>query len=116
MREEQHGECRPEIVEYRAYQEEEVRRHPVDEGVGVCLAASCDAGQLAQIVTLLQQVPEVVECHRITGEDCFILKVHIPAMDQLDRLLDQLLLYGSTTTSIVQSSPISIRPLPLPEV
>jgi Lrp/AsnC family leucine-responsive transcriptional regulator len=74
------------------------------------------AGQLAQIVTLAQQVPEVVECHRITGEDCFILKVHIPAMDQLDRLLDQLLMYGSTTTSIIQSSPIPIRPLPLPEV
>ena len=34
---------------------------------------------------MAQRIPEVVECHRITGEDCFILKVFIPAMEQLDR-------------------------------
>jgi Lrp/AsnC family leucine-responsive transcriptional regulator len=72
-------------------------------------------GQLPRIAELAQQIPEVVECHRITGEDCFILKVYIPAIDQLDRLLDSFLLYGSTTTSIIQSSPVPLRPAPLPE-
>src|SRR6266853_6572215 len=72
-------------------------------------------GQLSKIAELAQQIPEVVECHRITGEDCFILKVYIPAIDQLDRLLDSFLLYGSTTTSIIQSSPVPLRPPPLPE-
>jgi Lrp/AsnC family leucine-responsive transcriptional regulator len=57
-----------------------------------------------------------VECHRITGEDCFILKVYIPAVDQLDRILDRFLAYGSTTTSIIQSSPVPPRLPPLPEV
>lgn len=72
-------------------------------------------GQLSKIAELAQQIPEVVECHRITGEDCFILKVHIPAIDQLDRLLDCFLLYGTTTTSLIQSSPVPLRPPPLPE-
>ncbi len=72
-------------------------------------------GQLPKIAELAQQIPEVVECHRVTGEDCFILKVHIPAIDQLDRLLDSFLLYGSTTTNIIQSSPVPLRPPPLPE-
>jgi Lrp/AsnC family leucine-responsive transcriptional regulator len=72
-------------------------------------------GQLPRIAELAQQIPEVVECHRVTGEDCFILKVHIPAIDQLDRLLDSFLLYGSTTTTIIQSSPVPLRPPPLPE-
>ena len=72
-------------------------------------------GQLPRIAELAQQIPEVVECHRVTGEDCFILKVHIPAIDQLDRLLDIFLLYGSTTTTIIQSSPVPLRPPPLPE-
>src|SRR2546427_1760005 len=72
-------------------------------------------GQLPRIAELARQIPEVVECHRVTGEDCFILKVHIPAIDQLDRLLDGFLLYGSTTTSIIQSSPVPLRPPPLPE-
>ncbi len=72
-------------------------------------------GQLSKIAELAQQIPEVVECHRVTGEDCFILKVHIFVIDQLDRLLDCFLLYGSTTTSIIQSSPVPLRPPPLPE-
>ena len=71
-------------------------------------------GQLARVAELARQIPEIVECHRITGEDCFILKVHLPAMDQLDRLLDRFLLYGTTTTSIIQSSPVPPRSLPLP--
>jgi Lrp/AsnC family leucine-responsive transcriptional regulator len=73
-------------------------------------------GQLSKIAALAQQTPEVVECHRVTGEDCFILKVYIPAIDQLDRLLDGFLLYGSTTTSIIQSSPVPHRPPPLPDI
>ncbi|MFL5589188.1 MAG: Lrp/AsnC family transcriptional regulator [Ktedonobacteraceae bacterium] len=72
-------------------------------------------GQLPRIADLAQQIPEVVECHRVTGEDCFILKVHIPAIDQLDRLLDAFLLYGSTTTNIIQSSPVPPRPPPCPK-
>src|SRR6266705_1736932 len=74
-----------------------------------------NAGQLPRIAELAQQIPEVVECHRVTGEDCFVLKVHIPAIEQLDRLLDTFLLYGSTTTTIIQSSPVPPRPPPLPE-
>ena len=74
-----------------------------------------DPGQLPRVAELARQIPEVVECHRITGEDCFILKVHFPAMDQLDRILDRFLAYGTTTTSIIQSSPVPLRPLPLPE-
>ncbi|HEV7127305.1 MAG TPA: Lrp/AsnC family transcriptional regulator [Ktedonobacterales bacterium] len=72
-------------------------------------------GQLPRIAELARRIPEVVECHRVTGEDCFVLKVHIPAIEQLDRLLDGFLLYGSTTTSIIQSSPVPLRPPPLPE-
>ncbi len=72
-------------------------------------------GQLPRVAELAQQIPEIVECHRVTGEDCFILKAYIPSIDQLDRLLDGFLLYGSTTTSIIQSSPVPLRPPPLPE-
>ena len=71
-------------------------------------------GQLSKIMELAQQTSEVVECHRVTGEDCFVLKIYIPAIDQLDRLLDSFLLYGSTTTTIIQSTPVPLRPPPLP--
>jgi Lrp/AsnC family leucine-responsive transcriptional regulator len=70
--------------------------------------------QLQRVAQLAAETPEVVECHRITGEDCFLMKVYVSAVDQLERVLDRFLPYGQTTTSIVQSSPVPIRPLPLP--
>ena len=73
-------------------------------------------GQLPKIIELARQVPEVAECHRITGEDCFILKLYLPGIASLDRLLDRFLAYGQTTTSIVQSSPVLPRSAPLPQV
>ena len=73
-------------------------------------------GQLPRIAEMAKEIPEVVECHRVTGEDCFILKVYLPSLDQLDRILDIFLLHGSTTTSLIQSSPVPLRPPPLPEI
>ncbi len=72
-------------------------------------------GQLARIADLAQHIPEVVECHRVTGEDCFVLKVYLPGIDQLDRILDCFLQYGTTTTSLIQSSPVPPRQPPVPE-
>ncbi len=71
-------------------------------------------GHLTQIAELAQRTPQVVECHRITGEDCFLMKIHLDGIDGLDRILDRFLAHGQTTTSIVQSSPVPPRPLPLP--
>lgn len=48
------------------------------------------------------------------AEDCFILKVRLESLDNLDIILDQFLAYGQTTTSIVQSTPVPPRYLPLP--
>ena len=70
-------------------------------------------GQMAKIAALAKRMPEVVECHRITGEDCFIMKAHIEALDRLDGLLDKFLAHGQTTTSLIQSSPVLPRSLPL---
>ena len=71
-------------------------------------------GQLPKIAKLAQSLPQVTECHRITGEDCFLMRAHLRALDELDGLLDKFLAYGPTTTSIVQSSPVAPRSLPLP--
>ena len=72
-------------------------------------------GQLPKVAELAQRLPQVVECHRVTGEDCFVLKVYLPGLDQLDEVLDQFLAFGQTTTSIVQSTPVPSRGLPLPD-
>jgi Lrp/AsnC family transcriptional regulator, leucine-responsive regulatory protein len=71
-------------------------------------------GQLPRIPELAGEIPQVSECHRITGEDCFYLKVHLRSIDELSDLLDRFLAYGETTTSIVNASPIPRRDPPVP--
>ena len=73
-------------------------------------------GHLHKIAELAQSIPEITECHRITGEDCFIMKIYLKEISSLDHVLDQFLAHGQTTTSIVQSSPVPSRGLPLPDV
>lgn len=66
-------------------------------------------GQLAKIAELARAIPQVSECHRITGEDCFLLKVHATDLSTFEEVLDKFLLYGQTTTSIVQSTTVAPR-------
>jgi Lrp/AsnC family leucine-responsive transcriptional regulator len=70
-------------------------------------------GQLPRIPELAAQIPEIGECHRITGEDCFYLKVHLRSIDELSAVLDRFLAYGETTTSLINASPIPRRDPPL---
>ncbi|KJC39175.1 AsnC family transcriptional regulator [Bradyrhizobium sp. LTSP885] len=70
-------------------------------------------GQIQKIIELARNTPRVVECHRVTGEDCFVMRLHLESIDVLDSVLDTFLFYGQTTTSIIQSSPVPPRALPL---
>jgi Lrp/AsnC family transcriptional regulator, leucine-responsive regulatory protein len=69
--------------------------------------------QLQKIPELAREIPEVVDCHRITGEDCFFVKLHLRSMDDLEEILDRFIVLGQTTTSIIHSSPVAARALPL---
>jgi Lrp/AsnC family leucine-responsive transcriptional regulator len=59
-----------------------------------------------EIIRTVSELPEVLECHHVTGEDCYVLRVAVPSMRQLEVLLERLLRFGSTTTSIVISTPV----------
>ncbi len=71
------------------------------------------AGQLSKIPELARQIPEIGECHRITGEDCFYVKVHLRSIDELSAVLDRFLVYGETTTSLINASPVPRRDPPV---
>ena len=65
--------------------------------------------QIAKVAELARATPEIVECHRITGEDCFFMKAHVRDVEHLEEVIDRLAVFGQTTTSIVQSSPVPGR-------
>ena len=72
-------------------------------------------GQLLRIPELAAEIPQISECHRITGEDCFYLKVYLRSIDELSDLLDRFLVYGETTTSLINASPVPRRDPPFDE-
>jgi Lrp/AsnC family leucine-responsive transcriptional regulator len=65
--------------------------------------------QIRKVADLARGTPEIVECHRITGEDCYFMKAHVRGVEHLEELIDRFTSYGQTTTSIVQSSPVAGR-------
>jgi Lrp/AsnC family leucine-responsive transcriptional regulator len=65
--------------------------------------------QIAKVADLARTTPEVVECHRITGEDCFFLKAHVRDVEHLEEVIDRFTAFGQTTTSVMQTSPVPLR-------
>lgn len=99
------------ITGYRAVVDPKAIGYPIAAVVRVRPASR----QLHKIPEVARDTPEVVECYRITGEDCFFLKLHLHSMDDLEEILDRFVVYGQTTTSIIHSAPVANRPLPLVE-
>ena len=66
-------------------------------------------GQLRNVAELARHTPEVVECHRITGDDCYLMRAHLRDVEHLEEVIDRFAVLGQTTTSIVQSSPVPAR-------
>lgn len=50
------------------------------------------------------EIPHIVEVNRVTGEDCFVLKVLVPAPEDLETIVDRIAGFGAVTTSLVLSS------------
>ena len=69
----------------------------------------------SHIIEVAEKSSEVLECHRGTGGDSFIMKVAVSDVEHLQNLIDKLTPYGITTTSIVLSSPVKNRVIEPPE-
>ena len=89
----------------------------VIQGYGVRInAAALGLGMVAMIrlrtshehikpcLAKFAEMPHVIEVHRMTGEDCFLLKVLVPTPGQLETIVDAIARYGAVTTSLVLRS------------
>jgi Lrp/AsnC family transcriptional regulator, leucine-responsive regulatory protein len=63
----------------------------------------------SHIIEVAEESDEVLECHRGTGGDSFIMKVAVSSVEHLQEVIDRLTPYGITTTTIVLSSPVKRR-------
>jgi Lrp/AsnC family transcriptional regulator, leucine-responsive regulatory protein len=71
------------------------------------------SGVADRIAAAAQKQPQVLECNRITGVECFIMKVVVGSITDLEKLIDEFTPFGEVTTSIVLSSPVPHRSVPV---
>ncbi len=68
-----------------------------------------------RMLDLIREMPEILECHRITGEESFVVRVAVTSVEHLERVIRVLEPYAVTTTSLVLSSPVMRREIGPPE-
>jgi Lrp/AsnC family leucine-responsive transcriptional regulator len=99
------------ITGYRAV----VDPRAVGYALGAVLRIRPAPRQIPKVAEVAERTREVVECHRITGEDCFFMKLYVRDVEHLEEVIDAFTPFGQTTTSIMQSSPVAQRGIPLPQ-
>jgi Lrp/AsnC family leucine-responsive transcriptional regulator len=70
-------------------------------------------GQLHVVQRIIEETPEFIECDKVTGDDCFVARLVVRSMAQLDGILDKVAEKAETSTSMVKASPVKRRLPPL---
>lgn len=95
------------VLSYRA----EINPRALGYGVLAIVRVSPHGRDCREIPEIALHVPEITECCRITGEDCYFMKVYLRSIDDLEPILDRFARHGRTKTSIVHPASIATRPL-----
>lgn len=66
-------------------------------------------GKLHLVQELITQIPEFVECDKVTGDDCYIARLFVRSIEALDQVLDRIADKAETSTAIMKSQPIKRR-------
>lgn len=92
--------------------------NPVKAGltITVYIQLGLVQGRGRETSMLIRALPEVLECHHITGLDCYIIKAAVPDMEGLQTFIEHLSHFGRTTTSVVLAAPVPRRTIDLPAI
>ncbi len=88
----------------------EIDREALGWPILAIIRMTCDGPRYHPFLKFVKELPEVRECHHVTGGDAFFLQVTTASIEDLERIIERLLPYGIPTTSIVLSSPVARRP------
>jgi Lrp/AsnC family leucine-responsive transcriptional regulator len=95
------------ITGYRA----EINPEKVGFHVTAFIRIELEHEVLPRLNSLFRDIPEIIECHRVTGNDSLILKLHVSSISHLETVIQRITPYGMPATSIVLSTPIPRRRL-----
>ncbi|WP_306114835.1 MULTISPECIES: Lrp/AsnC family transcriptional regulator [unclassified Roseovarius] len=78
-------------------------------GVTILIRARPVPGEMKNMIEAIQETPQIVTCDRVSGEDCFVARAHVRDVAEMEAVIDRIVPFGATNSSIVQSSPIEER-------
>lgn len=87
----------------------EIDREALGLPILAIVRMTCDGPRYRPFLKFVKELPEVRECHHVTGGDAFFLQVTAASIAELEQVIERLLPYGIPTTSIVLSSPVTRR-------
>lgn len=87
-------EVNPVVLGYRLMAIVRMRQHP---------------GKVKQLESLIESIAEFVECDKVTGDDCYIARLYLQDISDLDPILDRVAEIADTNTAIVKSTPVKRR-------
>ncbi len=93
------------ITGYRA----EVNTAKIGYPITAIMRMNSQGDRCARLNAFIREIPEILECYRVTGDDCHVMKVMVSSVEHLESLIDRLSVHGQVTTSIVLSTPVSRR-------
>lgn len=66
-------------------------------------------GEMTNMIAAIRETPQIVSCDRVSGEDCFVARAHVRDVSEMEAVIDRIVPYGATNSSIVQSTPVAER-------
>ncbi|WP_299736501.1 Lrp/AsnC family transcriptional regulator [uncultured Roseobacter sp.] len=78
-------------------------------GLTILIRARPLPGEMGNMIEAIQETPQIVACDRVSGEDCFVARAHVRDVAEMEAVIDRIVPFGATNSSIVQSSPVQER-------
>ncbi|WP_119388561.1 Lrp/AsnC family transcriptional regulator [Taklimakanibacter lacteus] len=70
-------------------------------------------GQLSRVQKLIEEIPQFTECDKVTGDDCFIARLFVRSITEMDEIIDRIGDKAETNTAIVKAQLLKRRLPPL---
>ena len=95
------------ILGYRAAIDPAKVGMPVRAFVKVTVAGD----KLAKFATVVKGLPEVLECHRVTGAESYIVQIAVRDVSHMEAVIDSMMPYVATNTAMIMASPVPWNPI-----
>ena len=88
-----------------------ISRNHIGLPITAFLRLTCPGDRFKAVSTLAHQLPQVLECHHVTGEDCFFVKLATDSLETLERVTERFRAHGRTSVTIALSTVVENKPV-----